>query len=203
MNLIFLGPPGAGKGTQSAHVAAKYRLVSLSTGDMLRAAVAEGTELGRKAQAIMQGGGLVPDEVVAGLIGEALQGAEARERGFILDGFPRNLAQARMLEGILREAGVALDLVVELRLGDEVLAERIAARNAANPSARRQDDTPETLRRRIAVYHEETTPLSSYYRDQGLLREIDGSLSVEQVSAAIEAALDSFAAGSPRPGSGA
>lgn len=195
MNLIFLGPPGAGKGTQSAHVAAKYRLVSLSTGDMLRAAVAAGSELGRTAQAIMQGGGLVPDEVVAGLIGEALRGEEARERGFILDGFPRNLAQARMLEDILREAGVALDLVVELRLADEVLAERIAARNAANPSAQRQDDTPETLRRRIAVYHEETTPLSDFYRDKGLLREVDGALPIGEVSVAIEAALDSFLAG--------
>ena len=197
MNLIFLGPPGAGKGTQSGHVAGKYNLVSLSTGEMLRAAVAQGSAIGKKARAIMESGALVPDDMVAALIAEASAAARRQGRGFILDGFPRNLPQARLLEGILGDQDMKIDMVLELRLADDVLARRIEHRIASNPGQRREDDSPETLRRRIEVYHRETAPLSGYYRDKGLLREIDGSLPVEQVSRAIEAALADLGGDSP------
>ena len=191
MNLIFLGPPGAGKGTQSQHIAQTHRLVSLSTGDMLRAAVAEGSDIGKQARAIMEGGGLVPDDMVAQLIADASKRAreEGNSAGFILDGFPRNLAQAKLLEEILGEQGLSIDMVLELCLEDDILAQRIENRISQNPDQRREDDTPETLRRRIEVYHRETRPLSDYYRERGLLRQIDGSASIEQVTAAIEAAL--------------
>ena len=189
MNLIFLGPPGSGKGTQSEHVARKYRLVPLSTGEMLRAAVAQGSDIGKKARAIMESGALVPDDMVAALIAEASGAANRQGKGFILDGFPRNLPQAKLLEGILGDQGLKIDMVLELRLADDILAQRVENRIVSNPGQRREDDTPETLRRRIEVYHRETAPLSDHYRDKGLLREIDGSLPIEQVSRAIEAAL--------------
>ena len=192
MNLIFLGPPGAGKGTQSEHIAAKFQLASLSTGEMLRAAVAQGSDIGRRAQSIMESGALVPDDIVAALIAQACAAAREEGRGFILDGFPRNLSQARLLEGILGEQGLAIDMVLELRVDDEILEQRIENRIASNPGERRGDDTPATLRRRIEVYHRETVPLSEYYRGKGLLREIDGSLPVERVSHAIDAALAGF-----------
>ena len=195
MNLVFLGPPGAGKGTQSEHIAGKYRLVSLSTGDMLRAAVARGSDIGKRVRAIMERGALVPDDIVATLIAEASDAARRQGRGFILDGFPRNLPQAKLLEGILADQGMKIDMVLELRLDDDVLARRIENRIAANPGQRREDDTPETLRRRIEVYHRETAPLSDHYRGKGLLREIDGSLPVEQVTDAIEAVLSGLDTG--------
>ena len=191
MNLVFLGPPGAGKGTQARYVAERHRLVALSTGDMLRAAVAEGSEIGRQVHSIMESGGLVPDEIVASLISEELKRARKDNavEGVLLDGFPRNLKQAKMLEEILAEQDESIDMVLELDLEDEALLRRIESRIAENPSARREDDTPEVLRRRIKVYHDETRPLSDYYRKRGLLRQIDGSAPIEKVTRAIEEAL--------------
>ncbi|MCY4030822.1 MAG: adenylate kinase [Hyphomicrobiales bacterium] len=191
MNLIFLGPPGAGKGTQARHVAERHRLVALSTGDMLRAAVAEGSEIGKQVRSIMESGGLVPDEIVASLISEELKRArgDSAVEGVLLDGFPRNLKQAKMLEEILAEQDESIDMVLELGLEDDALLRRIESRIAENPSERREDDTPEVLRRRIKVYHDETRPLSDYYRERGLLRQIDGSAPIEEVARSIEAAL--------------
>lgn len=191
MNLIFLGPPGAGKGTQARHVAERHRLVALSTGDMLRAAVAEGSEIGKQVRSIMESGELVPDEIVASLISEELKRARGNRavEGVLLDGFPRNLKQAKMLEEILTEQGESIDVVLELGLEDDALLRRIESRIAENPSERREDDTPEVLRHRIKVYHDETRPLSDYYRERGLLRQIDGSAPIEEVTRAIEAAL--------------
>ena len=191
MNLIFLGPPGAGKGTQARHVAERHRLVALSTGDMLRTAVAEGSDIGKQARSIMESGGLVPDEMVASLISEAVARVrgDSGAEGVLLDGFPRNLEQAKMLEEILEQQGERIDLVLELCLEDDALLRRIESRIAENPSERREDDTPEVLRRRIEVYHSETRPLSDYYRERGLLREVDGSSSIEEVAGAIEAIL--------------
>lgn len=191
MNLVFLGPPGAGKGTQARYVAERHRLVALSTGDMLRAAVAEGSEIGGQVRSIMESGGLVPDEIVASLISEALRRARADDvvEGVLLDGFPRNLEQAKMLEEILDRQGETIDMVLELCLEDDALLRRIESRIAENLSERREDDTPEVLRNRIEVYHRETRPLSDYYRKRGLLREIDGSAPIEAVTRAIEAVL--------------
>lgn len=191
MNLILLGPPGAGKGTQSRHIAQKYHLVSLSTGEMLRAAVAGGSAIGIKARAIMESGGLVPDEMVAEMVADASRRASQDEnsQGFILDGFPRNLRQAELLEGIFHKQNMQIDMALELCLEDEILARRIENRIAENPGQRREDDTPETLLRRIEVYHSETSPLSDYYRGKGLLREVDAALPVAQVSDAIDEAL--------------
>ncbi|MCY4034465.1 MAG: adenylate kinase [Hyphomicrobiales bacterium] len=195
MNLVFLGPPGAGKGTQARYVAERHRLVALSTGDMLRAAVAEGSEIGLQVRSIMESGGLVPDEIVASLISEALRRARADDAvdGVLLDGFPRNLEQAKMLEEILERQGETIDVVLELRLEDDALLRRIESRIAENPSERREDDTPEVLRNRIEVYHRETRPLGDYYRERGLLHEIDGSAPVESVTRAIEAVLSQAA----------
>lgn len=191
MNLVFLGPPGAGKGTQARHIAERHRLVALSTGDMLRVAVAEGSEIGKQARTIMESGGLVPDEMVASLISEALKRArgDSAVDGVLLDGFPRNLKQAKILEEILALQNERIDMVLELSLEDDALLRRIESRIAENPSERREDDTPEVLRRRIEVYHNETRPLSDYYREHGLLCEIDGSAPIEGVTRAIEAAL--------------
>ena len=195
MNLVFLGPPGAGKGTQARYVAERHRLVALSTGDMLRAAVAEGSEIGLQVRSMMESGGLVPDEIVASLISEALRRARADDAvdGVLLDGFPRNLEQAKMLEEILERQGETIDVVLELRLEDDALLRRIESRIAENPSERREDDTPEVLRNRIEVYHRETRPLGDYYRERGLLHEIDGSAPVESVTRAIEAVLSQAA----------
>ncbi len=191
MNLIFLGPPGAGKGTQARHVAERHRLVALSTGDMLRAAVAEGSEIGKQVRSIMESGGLVPDEIVASLISEELKRVrgDSAVEGVLLDGFPRNLKQAKMLEEILAEQDESIDMVLELGLEDDALLRRIESRIAENPSKRREDDTPEVLRHRIKVYHDETRPLSDYYRERGLLCQIDGSAPIEEVARSIEAAL--------------
>lgn len=196
MNLIFLGPPGAGKGTQSKHIAEKYHLVPLSTGDMLRTAVAEGSAIGKKAQAIMESGGLVPDDTVAEMVADASRRVcqEESSRGFILDGFPRNLFQAELLERIFEEQGIRVDAVLELCLEDRILTQRIENRIAENPGQRRDDDTPETLQRRIDVYHRETRPLSDYYRDKGLLREVNGALPVEEVSRIIDEELSELIA---------
>jgi adenylate kinase len=214
MNVILLGPPGAGKGTQAKELAARRGLVQLSTGEMLRAAVQAGTEVGRRAKAVMDAGNLVPDEVVTKIISDRIDQPDCRA-GVILDGFPRNLQQAAALDKMFQEKGLALDAVVELKVDDEELVERIAGRfTCAKCGAgyhdkfkqpklagvcdvcgsknftRRQDDNAETVRRRLMVYYRETSPLTGYYFCKGNLRSVDGMGSIEEVSKAIDGVLD-------------
>jgi adenylate kinase len=188
MNIILLGPPGAGKGTQAQKLQDKHGLVQLSTGDMLRAAVASGSDVGRKAKAIMDAGGLVPDEMVIQIISERLDEADTTEKGAILDGFPRTTAQAVALDKMLAEKGRSLDAVVELTVDEGILLERIQKR-AAETGGERADDNAETLRNRLAVYHEQTAPIVPYYENKGMLTRIDGMSPIEQVSADLEKAL--------------
>ncbi len=191
MNLILLGAPGAGKGTQAARLQAERGLAQLSTGDMLRAAVAAGTSVGLKAKALMDRGDLVPDEVVVGIIAERIDQPDCRA-GFILDGFPRNEAQAKALDNMLIKKGKKLDLVIELKVDETILFDRIrgrAAEAAGKTGAVRADDSEETLRHRLGVYHAQTAPLLPYYRAQGKLRSIDGMQPVDGVAAEITALL--------------
>jgi adenylate kinase len=210
MNLILLGPPGAGKGTQAKTIAAKYGLIQLSTGDMLRAAAAAGSAVGAKAKAIMDKGDLVPDEIVVEIVAARLAEPESRA-GVIFDGFPRTLAQAAALDGVLKRRKLKLDAVIELKVNDDQLVERIAGRfTCASCGAgyhdrfkvpakagvcdvcggevflRRPDDSAETVRRRLLVYYRETSPLIGYYYGQGRLRSVDGMGSIAAVTAAIE-----------------
>ena len=213
MNLILLGPPGAGKGTQAKTIAANHGLIQLSTGDMLRAAVEAGSPVGRKAKAVMDRGELVPDEIVVEIIAGRLDAADCKA-GVIFDGFPRTLAQAAALDRVLKRKKLKLDAVIELKVNDDQLVERIAGRFTCatcgagyhdrfrQPKAagicdvcggktflRRPDDTAETVGRRLMVYYRETSPLLGYYYCKGNLRSVDGMGSVEDVGAAIEAHL--------------
>ncbi len=194
MRLILLGPPGAGKGTQAQRLVERHGVVPLSTGDMLRAAVAAGTPVGLRAKDIMARGELVPDEIVVAIVADRIDEPDARN-GFILDGFPRTVAQAEALERMLAEKGMKLDAVVELRVDDRILLDRIRTRVAASGGAVRADDTPEALERRLQVYHAQTAPLIAFYRDKGLLRTVDGMASIDEVSRQIEQALRPAAAG--------
>jgi adenylate kinase len=212
-NLILLGPPGAGKGTQAKDIAAKHGLIQLSTGDMLRAAVKAGTETGRKAKAIMDKGDLVPDEVVLRIISERLDEADCKG-GVILDGFPRNLAQAAALDKMLAQKKRKLDAVIELKVDDGQLIQRIVGRFVcakcgegyhdrfkrpkvrgvcdvceSTEFSRRPDDTAETVNKRLMVYYRETAPLLGYYFCKGNLRTIDGMASIDQVAAEIDEVL--------------
>ncbi|MBB5754225.1 adenylate kinase [Prosthecomicrobium pneumaticum] len=192
MRLILLGPPGAGKGTQSARLVKRYGIPQLSTGDMLRAAVASGTPIGRKAKAIMDGGNLVPDEVVIGIVAERIDEADA-QRGFILDGFPRTIAQADALADMLAAKGLKLDAVIELKVDQSKLVERIAKRAAETVAAGgtvRKDDDPDVFKTRLAAYNRDTAVVSPYYRARGMLTEIDGMQSIDDVTAAIENTLE-------------
>lgn len=192
MNLILLGAPGAGKGTQAERLQTARGLVQLSTGDMLRAAVAAGTETGRKAKEIMDRGDLVPDAVVVGIISDRI-GQPDCQKGFILDGFPRNEAQAQALDAMLVQKGKRLDLVIEVKVDEKILFDRIrnrAAESANATGAVRADDNEETLRNRLDVYHAQTAPLLPYYRAQGKLHSIDGMQPVDSVAKQIEALLD-------------
>jgi len=187
MRLILLGPPGAGKGTQAQRLVKKHGIVQLSTGDMLRAAVAAGTPIGQKAQAIMDRGDLVPDDVMVEIIADRVVQPDAAG-GFILDGFPRTIAQAEALDALLEKMGTSLDAVVEIAVDEEELVKRIVNR-AKETGGARADDTEETARRRFAVYHAQTAPVAGHYDRKSMLSRVDGMGSMDEVSAAIEQAL--------------
>jgi adenylate kinase len=191
MRLILLGPPGAGKGTQAQRLVAKYGLVQLSTGDMLRAAVQAGTPVGLQAQEIMARGGLVPDDIVVRIITQRIGEPDA-SKGFILDGFPRTVPQAVALDRMLTDRGLSLDAVIELRVDESAMLKRVQKRIAeakAQGLPLRKDDDPEVLSRRLVAYRGETAPLTSYYSLQGVLRTVDGMAPVDKVTAAIERAI--------------
>lgn len=214
MNLIFLGPPGAGKGTQAQRVAAAHGLVQLSTGDMLRAAVAAGAEVGLKAKAVMEAGELVSDDIVVAIIADRIAGPDCAG-GFILDGFPRTVAQAEALDTVLDGNGMRIDHVVEMTVDDEALVERISGRFSCSACGaayherfnrpkvegvcdacgggefvRREDDNAETVANRLRAYHAQTAPLLPYYRERGTLRPVDGMAEIDAVTRQIEAILD-------------
>jgi adenylate kinase len=197
MRLIFLGPPGAGKGTQAARIVAKHGIPQLSTGDMLRAAVAAGTPVGQKAKAVMDAGGLVSDEIVIGIVADRIEEADAK-RGFILDGFPRTLAQAEALDEMLAGKGLKLDAVLELRVDQSKLVDRIVrraeeARAAGQPV--RKDDDPEVFKTRLEAYNRDTAVVAPYYDKRGQLTPIDGMQPIDEVSEAIAKALSVAAQG--------
>jgi adenylate kinase len=191
MNIILLGPPGAGKGTQAQHLVETRNMMQLSTGDMLRAARTSGTEMGKIVADVMDRGELVTDEIVIGLIREKLQ--EGSEGGFIFDGFPRTLAQADALGELLAENGFALDAVVSLEVEDEILVQRVVNRAkeaiAAGKEAR-ADDNEESMRTRLMEYYKKTSPLIGYYHAKGALKAIDGLASIDEVQASLANALD-------------
>ena len=214
MRLVLLGPPGAGKGTQAERIAARYGIPHLSTGDMLREAVAADTEVGRRAKAIMDAGQLVPDEVMNRLVAERIAQPDAA-RGFVLDGFPRTVAQAEALDELLDQRDQRLDAVLELAVDDDALVDRISGRFAcarcgagyhdrfkqpevegvcdvcgSREFVRREDDTPETVRARLNAYHAQTAPLLPYYRDKGLLAAVDGMAEIDDVSSAVFKKID-------------
>jgi adenylate kinase len=191
MRLILLGPPGAGKGTQAQRLVQRHGIVQLSTGDMLRAAVKAGTPIGRKVEAIMARGELVPDDVVVAIVSDRIDEPDAR-KGFILDGFPRTVGQAEALEGLLAEKRLRLDAVVELKVDEGALLRRLASRIAemmARGEPVRPDDNPEALKTRLGVYRTQTAPLIAFYSKKGLLKSVDGMAAIEAVAAAIDRAL--------------
>jgi adenylate kinase len=215
MQLILLGPPGAGKGTQAARIEAEYGLPQVATGDMLREAVKQETELGRKAKQYMDQGQLVPDEVVIGIVKERLAQEDCRE-GFVLDGFPRTVEQARSLTEILSDLDCKLDAVLNIEVSEEEVVHRLSARRVCkdcgatyhleyDPPAtegvcdkcggelyQREDDTPVTIKERLKVYHEKTAPLIDYYRQRDLLKTIDGEAEVEVVFQKISEVLEAI-----------
>jgi len=213
MRLILLGPPGAGKGTQAQRIVATHGIPQLSTGDMLRAAVAAQTEVGKKAKAVMDAGGLVSDDIVIAIVSERIDQEDCKD-GFILDGFPRTLVQADATEKMMAAKGIELDAVIEIQVNDETLAERIAGRYScakcgagyhdefhkpkvegvcdvcgSTEFKRRPDDNRETVEKRLKAYYKETAPLIGYYYAKGKLSSVDGMASMDDVTASIEAVL--------------
>lgn len=213
MRLILLGPPGAGKGTQAQRIVERHGIPQLSTGDMLRAAIAAGTEIGNKAKAVMDAGKLVSDDIVIGIVAERIEQPDC-SKGFILDGFPRTLVQADATEALLKSKGLDLSVVIEIRVDDEVLADRIAGRYTCaqcgagyhdtnlKPKVegvcdrcgsthfkRRPDDNRDTVVARLQAYYKETSPLIGYYYAKGLLKGVDGMADIDEVTDAIEAIL--------------
>ena len=218
MNVILLGPPGAGKGTQARILMDREGMIQLSTGDMLRAAVSAGSEVGKKAKAVMEAGQLVSDEIVIGVVSERLDEPDVK-RGIIFDGFPRTVAQAEALDRLLAEKDMTLDAVVSMEVEDEALVERVSGRftcakcgegyhdrykRPESPGVcdkcgsrefkRRPDDNAETVRERLAAYHAETAPLIEHYRSTGRLRAVDGMADIGEVRVAIERALSGLCA---------
>ncbi len=190
MNLLVLGPQGAGKGTQAQRISAAYGIPHISTGDMFRAAIAAGTELGRRVEPILASGQLVPDEVTVALIRERLREDDAAG-GFVLDGFPRNLAQAEALDEMLGSIDRDLDAILFFDLPDDVATERLLRRAELEG---RPDDTPEVIARRLAIYHDDTEPIVEHYRTTGKLIPLHAGLSVDEVWAEVETALEVMAA---------
>ena len=216
MNIILLGPPGAGKGTQAKMIVDKRGIVQLSTGDMLRDAVKSGSALGQKAKALMEAGELVPDDLVIGIIDSRLDEPDCA-KGFILDGFPRTIAQAEALDDLLGKKNLALHAVIKMDVDEEALTRRISGRFScascgqgyhddfqkpakdgicdkcgSTDFIRRKDDNAETVRSRLAVYHNQTAPILPYYEARGTLKSVDGMAAIDQVSAEIDQILDSI-----------
>jgi adenylate kinase len=189
LNILLLGPQGAGKGTQGRLISAEYGIPHIATGDILRAAMADGTELGRRVRPIYDAGSLVPDDVMIALIRERLSADDAAE-GFVLDGFPRTPVQAEALDEMLDEIGRPLSIVLEFQLPEEVSIERLTKRSEEEGRA---DDTPEGIRRRLRLYHEQTEPLIEHYRTRGNLVGIPANRPVQEVFAEIQEALDQVA----------
>jgi adenylate kinase len=195
MRLILLGPPGAGKGTQAQRLVEKHRLPQLSTGDMLRAAVKAETAVGKRAKAVMDAGELVSDAIVNAIVAERIDEADCKN-GFILDGYPRTLAQADAVEAMLAERGLKLDAVIELVVDDKALVGRIVRRAEeakAAGQAVRKDDNPEVFEERLREYYKKTAPLIGYYYAKGILKGVDGMAGINEVTAQIESLLASVA----------
>ena len=189
MNIILLGPPGAGKGTQAKRIENAHGMVQLSTGDMLRAAVASGSTLGQEAKRVMDAGELMSDALMVQMISDRIDRPDCA-KGFILDGFPRTTGQAEALDRMLAAKGLKLDAVIRLKVDDEALVGRIETRIAeTSESERRSDDSVEPLRQRLKVYHEQTAPLLPYYEGKGVLRTVNGMAGIDAVTASIEALL--------------
>jgi adenylate kinase len=191
MRLILLGPPGAGKGTQAERLVKEHGIPQLSTGDMLRAAVAAGTPVGLKAKSVMESGGLVSDEIVVGIIADRIEQADAR-KGFILDGFPRTVAQADALEAMLSAKGLKLNAVIDLVVDETKLVDRIVKRAADAKVAGlpvRKDDDPEVFKTRLAAFHKDTSAVRPYYAAKGMVQSVDGMQPIERVTAAIDRIL--------------
>ncbi len=204
MNIVLLGPPGSGKGTQSAKLIAKYGLKQLSTGDMLRAEVKAGTDLGKKAKIIMDQGNLVSDDIIIDMIAKRMDNSDCAN-GVIFDGFPRTEAQAKALDALLSKKSAPLMAVIELDVAPHVLVGRLKTRIAetlAEGDAVRSDDNEETLITRLKNYRDQTAPLIPYYRQHGILKPVDGTLPVDDISAIIEKFLDSKRGGARKAGMG-
>ncbi len=188
MNIILFGPPGAGKGTQAQILKDQFNIPQLSTGDMLRAAVAAGTELGKKADKIMKEGGLVSDDIIIGMIASRITESDC-SNGFMLDGFPRTVAQAEALDVMLNDSGKKIDMVIEIQVPDEELKKRVVKRaNEAIAAGQepRKDDNLETFTKRLATYWQQTAPVLPYYRQLGLLKTVDGTMPIESVTTEIK-----------------
>jgi adenylate kinase len=191
MIVILFGPPASGKGTQAKRIHEKYGIAHLSTGDMLRAAIAQGTEIGKKAKAIVDRGDYVPDDIVVGIIADRIREPDCA-KGFVLDGFPRTVNQAKALDDLLKTRGTAVDVAIVFDVDEAALIKRVETRaNEARAKGEpvRPDDDPETFKRRLAVYKAETAPVLPYYEAQGKIRRVDGMKSIDGVWAEIEAVL--------------
>jgi adenylate kinase len=192
MNIILLGPPGAGKGTQAKILEKAYGIVQLSTGDMLRSSVASKSKLGQQAKAVMNSGDLMPDDIMTQIISQRIEQTDC-VNGFILDGFPRTTQQAKALETMLEDSDKVLDFVIEIVVDDEILVDRIKSRvDEMSVEDRRSDDNVETLRKRLSIYHQQTAPILPLYKERGMLNQVDGMKSIVEVSNKIGQIVTTF-----------